>query len=454
MNDLEGRLRQSLAENGNVGPRSMPGGTQVRIRARRVGKAIAGIATLAAFVLGVGLLVPRGTQADRPAGPTGADWPVVVVGNPDDGYIGPSTNEQVVGEKHLLLSGTVDGSEFSFVGYQSSDVSGTGPSPCLEVAGPATPGATPGSPGPYPPGIEATTGGVSSYCVMPPSIESQMGWPMFPAGTDLFMRTTAGGRGGVCDNCQGGETRRVVVTGFVSRRVAQLELRLEDGSVLDVPVRAWPNDDVVGGFIFFPPSAYLVGDVLAYDTDGRLLARAPLCGPDDGKGGCDVSPTEQIAPAAGVTMEAHGFTVSYPSDWTPAPEILTPTLTDPREIFAIGTYPLRSGGANCAQYPVNAIEDLGPTDALIWLAERQQASASAPNRPADFEAWISEAPVDDSPRCLGSVKDFVHHAGEFSDADRIFDLYVAYGTGASQETLSELWAILNGMTFMVSPGSA
>jgi len=50
MNDLESRLRQSLAENGNVGPRSMPGGTQVRIRARRVSKAIAGIATLAAFV--------------------------------------------------------------------------------------------------------------------------------------------------------------------------------------------------------------------------------------------------------------------------------------------------------------------------------------------------------------------------------------------------------------------
>ena len=71
MNDLESRLRQSLAENGNVGPRSMPGGTQIRIRARRVGKAIAGIATLVPFVVGVGLLVPRGMQAD---GPAGSEW--------------------------------------------------------------------------------------------------------------------------------------------------------------------------------------------------------------------------------------------------------------------------------------------------------------------------------------------------------------------------------------------
>jgi hypothetical protein len=447
MNDLESRLRQSLTDNGNVGERPMPDGTKVRIRARKVGKAIAGFATLAAFVVGVGFLVPRGTQADRPAGPTGAGWPVVVVGNPDDAYIGPSMNEQVVGEKHLLLSGTVDGSEFSFVGYQSTDVPGTGPSPCLEVAGPAIPGATLESPGPYPPGIEATTGGVGGYCVMPPSIESQMGWPMFPTATDLFVRTTAGGRGGVCDNCQAGEKRWVVVTGFVSSRVARLEVRLEDGSVLDVPVRAWPNDDGVGAFIFFPPSAYLVGDVLAYDTDGQLLARAPLCGLDDGKGGCDVAPTEQIAPVTETTTGAHGFTVSYASDWTPASEILTPTLTDPREIFAIGTYPLRPGGSSCAQYPVNAIEDLGPTDALIWLGERQRESASAPTRPADFEAWMSAASVDDSPDCIMLVKDFVHHAGEFSDAGRTFDLYVAYGAAVSPKTLSELWAILNGMSF-------
>ena len=32
MNDLESRLRQNFVYNGNVGVRSMPGGTQGRIR--------------------------------------------------------------------------------------------------------------------------------------------------------------------------------------------------------------------------------------------------------------------------------------------------------------------------------------------------------------------------------------------------------------------------------------
>jgi hypothetical protein len=284
---------------------------------------------------------------------------------------------------------------------------------------------------------------------MPASIESQMGWPPFPEDADLFMRTTAGGGGGVCDNCQPGEKRWVVVTGFVTGRVARLEVRLADGFVRDVPVDTWPNDDGVGAFIFFPPSAYLDGEVLAYDGDGRLLSRAQLCGSVDAVGGCDVAPTEQIAPAGATTEAPHGFTLTYPSDWTPASEILTPALTDPREIFALGTFPLRQGGPNCAQYPVNAIEDLGSTDALIWLAEREQLSGNAPVRPADFETWMSTGQADDSPACLSAPKDFVHHSGTFSDAGREFELYIAYGASASPKTLSELWAILNGMTFTI-----
>ena len=45
----------------------------------------------------------------------------------------------------------------------------------------------------------------------------------------------------------------------------------------------------------------------------------------------------------------------------------------------------------------------------------------------------------------------VHHAGSFTDAGREFDLFVAYGPAASQATLSELWAILNGLSFTASP---
>jgi hypothetical protein len=99
---------------------------------------------------------------------------------------------------------------------------------------------------------------------------------------------------------------------------------------------------------------------------------------------------------------------------------------------------------------VNAIEDLGPTDALIWLAERQQTSGNDPiTRPSDFEAWMNNAELDDSPGCLSAPKDFVHVYGEFTDAGRRFGLYVAYGASASPKTLSELWTIVNGMSFTI-----
>ena len=290
---------------------------------------------------------------------------------------------------------------------------------------------------------------------MIPSAVLVPGWPQFPAESDLFMWTRAGGGAAVCTaiDCSADLKRWTVVSGFVTDRVARLEVRLEDGSVHDVPVEAWPNAFGVGAFIFFPPSPYLVGDLLAYDIDGRLLSRAPLCGPDDVQEHCMVSPTEQIAPMpTTATVAPHGFTVTYPSDWTPASEILTPALTDPREIFALGTYPLRPGGPTCSNFPVNAIEDLGPTDALIWLTERQDVSGnvSTPTRPSAFETWWKNIRgVDETAFCLSAPKDFEHHYGEFSDAGRVFGLYVAYGASVSPETLSELWAILDGMSFTI-----
>jgi hypothetical protein len=88
--------------------------------------------------------------------------------------------------------------------------------------------------------------------------------------------------------------------------------------------------------------------------------------------------------------------------------------------------------------------------AVPALPDRQRAAVgNAPVRPADFETWMSTGQVDDSPACLSAPKDFVHHSGTFSDAGREFDLYVAYGASASPKTLSELWVILNGMTFTI-----
>ena len=156
-------------------------------------------------------------------------------------------------------------------------------------------------------------------------------------------------------------------------------------------------------------------------------------------------------PQGSTELARAGIVLAYPSGWTPASENLTPALTDPWEIFALATYPLRPGGSSCAQYPVNAIEDLGPSDALIWLAERHQGSAGTPIRPTKFESWMNAAPLDDSADCLSAHKDLVHRYREFSDAGRDFAVYVAYGASASAKTLSELWGMLDGMTVDGSP---
>lgn len=58
---------------------------------------------------------------------------------------------------------------------------------------------------------------------------------------------------------------------------------------------------------------------------------------------------------------------------------LTPQLSDPHEILAVGSYPLRPGvGPHCVQYPVNAIEDLAPNDTLVWLngGQRQRVGVA------------------------------------------------------------------------------
>ncbi len=166
----------------------------------------------------------------------------------------------------------------------------------------------------------------------------------------------------------------------------------------------------------------------------------------------EIVASDAPTPQASTSLERESIVVSYPSGWTLASEILTPHLADPREIFALGTYPLRPGGTSCAQYPVNAIEDLGPSDALIWFAERKQVSADVSTRPNDFQTWTAASTADDSEGCLSDPKDFVHHYGEFSDAGRVFDLYVAYGASISPATSSELWGILDGMIINASNG--
>ena len=118
---------------------------------------------------------------------------------------------------------------------------------------------------------------------MPPQLVEQ-GWPDFPSNADLFVRTW------------GQESGSQAYVGFASDRVGGLQVRLEDGSVLEIPLLSFPNPHDVSTFILFPPTVSLGGTFVALDPGGAVLATASTCAPDDRVQGCSVLATEQLAP--------------------------------------------------------------------------------------------------------------------------------------------------------------
>ena len=141
-----------------------------------------------------------------------------------------------------------------------------------------------------------------------------------------------------------------------------------------------------------------------------------------------------------------GYSVSYPRTWYRARKTLTPYLAAPREILALGTYPLHPGGERCAQFPVNALEDLGPTDAFLSVLEFS-APPNAPyrRRPAHFSLALGSA--SEAPDCLtGSVR-FVDRFIPFRDGGRAYYAFVALGRSAPNETRRAVLDVLDSLRF-------
>ena len=178
-------------------------------------------------------------------------------------------------------------------------------------------------------------------------------------------------------------------------------------------------------------------------------------------GSCTSTPgTDEIARRHGPipweehSSESFAYTIELPAGWRLAAGSLTPNLRSPKEILSIGTYGLRPGGS-CAQFPVNALTDLGPTDAFATIQERGSVQArdsrffvprpphlrslAVPGRDADhFEA--SECLDDPSkPISMWWIP--------FRDDDRSFYLLAALGPEASSTTVDTLWEILDRIRF-------
>jgi hypothetical protein len=165
---------------------------------------------------------------------------------------------------------------------------------------------------------------------------------------------------------------------------------------------------------------------------------------------CGTAEERVASPVAGgppraAAYGAHGVTVELPPGWEPARAPLT-TITDPREVLAVGTFPLHHRPTGCNHLPTSALEDLGPRDALVILLERGVDPASAwtdfPPRPEHFGPALGGR--SEAGECAPGAT-FEDHWFGFGDAGRHFHVEVAFGPEATPATRAAAWRILDSL---------
>ena len=170
-------------------------------------------------------------------------------------------------------------------------------------------------------------------------------------------------------------------------------------------------------------------------------------------GGCGAGEPSRPAlslPTTGWTThhdERRGFTVSLPEGWERAEKTVSPLLTEPREVLAAATYPLRHRPTNCEAFAGGARQDLGPADALVTIQERGFDHSSQwsdfPPRPASFVMKRAEPP---EPAC-GDRPGTETWWLPFTDAGRHFYALVVIGPDASRRVHEEAFALIDTLRF-------
>jgi hypothetical protein len=146
---------------------------------------------------------------------------------------------------------------------------------------------------------------------------------------------------------------------------------------------------------------------------------------------------------------AVGISGRYPAGWYRARAVSN--LAEPREVLALGTYPLRreAEAGECA--PDTARADMPPDGVFIWLLEdrplRGEVWANLPRerfppKPAHFVVRPSEL-SDDSVWCFAGPA----YTTTFRAADRPFQLTVAFGGRPIDARLAEVERILDSLEF-------
>jgi hypothetical protein len=162
-------------------------------------------------------------------------------------------------------------------------------------------------------------------------------------------------------------------------------------------------------------------------------------------GGCDDS---QPAPDWDQHVDRRrGYTVSTPPGWHLARRSLTPSLVDPAEILAVGTFPIRRGEELC-----QALAKIPPDEAFVTLEERARAprgDPTFPRRPERFEPNPRLPGKSELPYCARGYKGppipMLDYWFGFRDAGRAFHVFVGIGKEAPEEVRREAFGILNSL---------
>ena len=115
----------------------------------------------------------------------------------------------------------------------------------------------------------------------------------------------------------------------------------------------------------------------------------------------------------------------------------------PAEILSIGTSDLPPGGESCAQFPVNALDAVGATGALLTLQESGRPDlAGFPPLPDDPERLEPDTRFWGA-GCLQNPNRLVTWWIRFRQRDRAFYGLVAIGNSTTEETQVQVFQALS-----------
>ena len=146
-----------------------------------------------------------------------------------------------------------------------------------------------------------------------------------------------------------------------------------------------------------------------------------------------------------------GIAGRHPDTWHRARALTN--LVVPREVLTLATYPLRDGAEAGECAPDTARADMPPNGAFIWLLEYRPTLGDVwANLPRDrFPLRPDRFRIRRDRLAHVNCFDEPGYSTTFRDADRPFQLLVAFGGKPSDELLAEVEAILDSLDLAPLP---